>query len=92
MIFRPTSRLNICHDHKIGLRLLRELVTLDVSYNRLKQWPPQVHECRNLRDLRLNRNRLQEVRGRAARPRLETSEYAFKVPSFSIFIEGGGSA
>lgn len=47
---------------KIGLRLLRELVTLDVSYNRLKLWPPQVEECRNLRDLRLDHNKLQEVR------------------------------
>lgn len=50
---------------KIGLRLLRELVTLDVSYNRLKLWPPQVEQCRNLRDLRLDHNKLQEVLFRA---------------------------
>ncbi len=80
--FSPTRRIygrflaRSCHGRKIGLRLLRELVTLDVSYNRLKQWPPQVHECRNLRDLRLNRNKLQEVRERAERPTPETAEHA----------------
>lgn len=46
---------------QIGLRLLGELLTLDVSYNKLESWPPQVEGCSKLKDLRLNHNKLTEA-------------------------------
>lgn len=65
-VLRPAA---VVVSAKIGLRLLRELTALDVSYNRLKKWPPQMEECKNLRDLRLDHNKLQEVGGGRSRNR-----------------------
>eukprot|EP00904_Undaria_pinnatifida_P013165 jgi/Undpi1/897/HiC_scaffold_10.g04361.m1 len=46
---------------EVGLRLLKELVTLDVSYNLLERWPAQAEECAKLRHLNLGHNKLRQV-------------------------------
>lgn len=71
---------------KIGLRLLRGLICLDVSYNRLKKWPPQVEECKSLRDLRLDHNKLQEVSGEKSKGR-QRRGVAMRLPLMPAYAQ-----